>query len=296
MATIIGTPGNDYLVGGIESDYLYGDAGSDDLYGEAGNDFLDGWLGNDRLFGGAGNDDLLGYDGNDILYGGTGNDRLYGEDDNDRLYGGLGNDFLTGQLGNDSLNGVANSPGSATATLSRRPGAGERDTLTGGGGGDVFELGMLLSLISGLPAVPTDLYLDGSSSGNAGFALINDFGTDDIILLANSPRYYFLSPVLVDGGTDGDIGIFARNSPSGDLIAVIRPDPANPTNLTNLSLADPRFTSISFEPPSRDSFPPPTPPATPLPPIPTPFDPLPFEPLPIFPVDLIPPISLPFLL
>jgi hypothetical protein len=147
---------------------------------------------------------------------------------------------------------------------------------------------MLLSL-SGLPTVPIDLYLDGASGSTAGFALITDFNFDtvsgDRILLANSPRDYFLSPVLVEGGDISDIGIFARTGSSGDLIAVIKNPPPG------LSLGSSYFTRISFEPPSRDSFPPPTPLPTPLPPIPIPFDPLPFELLPILPIDLIPPIS-----
>lgn len=287
---LLGGTGFDYLNGGSGADYLFGDLNADDLYGEAGNDFLDGWYGDDRLFGGGENDRLLGYFGNDSLYGGIGNDTLAGEADNDRLDGGLGNDNLYGGIGNDTLNGVANSPDPVTTTSFRRPGAGEKDTLTGGPGDDVFELGVLWSF-SNLPPVPIDLYLDGSSSGNAGFALITDFNTaTDKILLANRPRDYFLSPVLVDGGAAGDIGIFARNSGSGDLIAVIRNAP------TNLSLAGTYFTRIPFEPPSIDSFPPPTPLPTPLPPISTPFDPLPFELLPILPVDLIAPISLPVLL
>jgi hypothetical protein len=59
MATILGTPGDDWLVGGDGPDSLDGGAGSDDLQGGAGDDVLRGGTGHDGLTGGAGRDTFV---------------------------------------------------------------------------------------------------------------------------------------------------------------------------------------------------------------------------------------------
>ena len=67
--TLLGTNGNDIMLGGL---------GADTLIGEAGNDVLNGSLGRDTLMGGAGDDDLNGGLGRDVLIGGLGDDHLAG--------------------------------------------------------------------------------------------------------------------------------------------------------------------------------------------------------------------------
>ncbi len=108
MATIKGTPGDDFFQGdqnGVPED--------DEMFGLAGSDQMSGLGGDDRMFGGAGNDVLFGdnngFIGNDRLDGGIGDDKLFGGDGNDSLLGGDGDDRLFGELGRDVLSGEAGS-------------------------------------------------------------------------------------------------------------------------------------------------------------------------------------------
>ena len=112
MATINGTPNNDFIIGTDEDD---------EIFGLNGNDVLLGLGGNDRLFGGNGNDNALGGDGDDFADGGDGDDTLRGEAGNDQLFGGDGADFLFDGTGDDLLDGGA---GWDRAGISGAPGAG----------------------------------------------------------------------------------------------------------------------------------------------------------------------------
>ena len=80
-ATMLGSSGNDLLIGGAGQDFLLGGPGNDTIRG-AGNE--------DRLFGGSGNDVLLGDRGNDTLEGQAGSDLLIWNngDGSDELNGG----------------------------------------------------------------------------------------------------------------------------------------------------------------------------------------------------------------
>ncbi len=64
--------------------------------------FLLGTAGNDTILGGIGKDDLAGAGGNDLLLGNSGDDKLTGGDGNDVLNGGEGGDVMTGGAGNDT--------------------------------------------------------------------------------------------------------------------------------------------------------------------------------------------------
>jgi Ca2+-binding RTX toxin-like protein len=130
VATIVGTPGADFLdgtpgpdvihgLGGVDSidglagddvicggegdDFLYGGAGADLLSGDAGADNLDGDDGDDTLLGGSGNDYLSGGDGDDLLRGQLGDDWSWGEAGDDRIQDGPGDDGLEGGDGKDKL-------------------------------------------------------------------------------------------------------------------------------------------------------------------------------------------------
>lgn len=92
--TIIGTEGDDELVGDNSNDQIQGLQGNDQIAGEAGDDLLKG---------NQGNDSINGKDGNDILLGGAGNDSLDGGDGEDFLVGGIGLDSLTGWNGGDTF-------------------------------------------------------------------------------------------------------------------------------------------------------------------------------------------------
>jgi len=69
--------------------------------GRSGNDVVVGTPGDDVLVGGSGNDVLCGLGGDDVLLGGSGNDHLDGGPDIDALTGGSGNDTLINGETND---------------------------------------------------------------------------------------------------------------------------------------------------------------------------------------------------
>lgn len=91
---IVGTKGDDTLVGTEKQDHIFGRAGNDTISGLAGGDFLFGQRGNDRVTGGDGNDWVWGRPGDDVVDGGAGDDRIrvgYGVD---TAQGGPGNDAV----------------------------------------------------------------------------------------------------------------------------------------------------------------------------------------------------------
>lgn len=89
---IVGTAGDDTLVGTDRRDFIHGKAGNDTLAGNGGSDLL---------FGGRGHDTVSGDDGRDFGWGGPGNDTLEGGAHGDVLYAGHGVDTLEGGGGND---------------------------------------------------------------------------------------------------------------------------------------------------------------------------------------------------
>ena len=148
----IGTPGNDFLVGGNTTrDLIIGLAGDDILTGAGagdvicggyGNDIITGGAGNDRVSGGPGDDDITlgsGNDkarggwGSDRIVGGTGNDVLWGNGGNDRMFGEAGADVMHGNLGADDMSGGEG--------RDRLRGLKGNDTIAGGPGNDRLEGG-----------------------------------------------------------------------------------------------------------------------------------------------------------
>ena len=153
---VLGTTGDDVLVGAADS-HLHGGDGNDVLVAGPGNNELFGDNGNDMLFSGSGNDLLDGGAGNNTANyslatagvtvstaelgpqhtGGAGVDtlvnidNLIGSNFNDHLTGDQGNNMLNGGLGNDVLNG-----GAGDDILIGGPG---NNTLTGGTGHDTFQ-------------------------------------------------------------------------------------------------------------------------------------------------------------
>ncbi|MCI5048789.1 MAG: type I secretion C-terminal target domain-containing protein [Rickettsiales bacterium] len=114
--------------GGDGNDLVIGHNADDWLNGSAGNDELRGRGGNDHLTGGSGDDTLKGGDGNDYMIGGSGNDRMLGQNNDDVLYGLDGNDRLNGGNGIDRLYGGADNDVLA--------GGGSHDELFGEDGDD----------------------------------------------------------------------------------------------------------------------------------------------------------------
>lgn len=130
---LAGGTGSDVVRGGTGDDTVNGGAGDDLLFGEGGADIMEGGLGDDRLTGAGGADTLFGGDGEDTLAGGGNDDRLVGGADADLLRGGRGADTLVGSAGGDRLRGGRDDD------LLR--GGGGRDLLDGAAGDDVMMAG-----------------------------------------------------------------------------------------------------------------------------------------------------------
>ncbi len=100
---VLGTPGNDNLVGTFERDVIYGLTGNDTIGGIGESDTLYGNEDDDVINGNQTNDLIIGGKGNDLLFGGKGDDQIYGDLGNDTLIGGLGQDILFGGPGLDTF-------------------------------------------------------------------------------------------------------------------------------------------------------------------------------------------------
>ncbi len=147
-------PDNDTIWNG---NILVGTAGQNNLIGTPDNDLILGLDGNDILNGKAGDDVICGGEGNDLIYGELGTDYLDGGNHNDVLNGGTGDfDVLIGGEGNDTLldpDGVADlqgGPGNDQVNLSLRAGwrtpdgkAEFRERFAAGLGNDTVTLGIL---------------------------------------------------------------------------------------------------------------------------------------------------------
>ena len=75
------------------------------MVGTDGDDVILGLRGRDTIDGKGGNDLICGGGGKDTIYGGPGDDRLYGGPRDDTISGGPGNDSLFGHKGDDHLIG-----------------------------------------------------------------------------------------------------------------------------------------------------------------------------------------------
>jgi Ca2+-binding RTX toxin-like protein len=213
-----------------------GDNGNDSLDGGAGSDSLLGGIGNDILDGGAGTDTMRGGDGVDLAdfasagldisvdlttgrAKGDGTDLLFdienivtGEGD-DSLTGSVSANNLDGGAGTDSLNGGAGNDTLAGCFYGANGGQGEVDTLTGGAGADLFQLGWSGGCF----------YDDGSSSntGRSDYALIKDFtvGTDRLQLDGVASNYYIGASGVT--GVSGQ-GLWLEQGTTDELVAIFQ--------------------------------------------------------------------------
>ncbi len=185
-------PNNGDLINNLT---LYGD-----MYGEVSDDYLTGTPDvGDHLEGGAGNDTLDGFGGGDILEGGSGDDSLSttGSSDTTRyntLDGGEGNDTLVGGQQYDWLKG----------------GTGD-DEMTGGDGGNFFELGFEYDFDTGETFgfghdIITDFsdgdYLDFHVAGDGGMLTVTYMGNDSLIRIGEGTS--FESSVLLQNYIIGE--------------------------------------------------------------------------------------------
>ncbi|HMJ96488.1 MAG TPA: Ig-like domain-containing protein, partial [Thermoleophilaceae bacterium] len=105
IATLVGTAGNDRLVGTRHDDVIVARAGNDVVRALGGDDKVCDNDGTDHVILGAGEDEAGGGNGSDHIDGGSGDDWLAGRNGNDVITGGAGADRLIGELGNDTLRG-----------------------------------------------------------------------------------------------------------------------------------------------------------------------------------------------
>jgi Ca2+-binding RTX toxin-like protein len=154
IENVVGSDGNDSLLGDSLANVLYGGIGDDTLDGGAGNDWVsyagaatavtvnlnasnssgahgnDSLIGIENVLGGGSADSILGDSLANLLDGANGNDTLNGGNDNDTLLGGIGNDSLLGGNGDDSL-----LAGDGNDWLQGQDG---NDTLVSGGSNDTL--------------------------------------------------------------------------------------------------------------------------------------------------------------
>ncbi len=104
-ATLVGTDGNDVLVGTSGPDVVSAGAGDDVIRGLGGWDVICAGDGDDVVRGGSGRDTIEGGDGDDRLFGGGGADRILGGDGDDIVRGGREGDTLQGGAGSDRIFG-----------------------------------------------------------------------------------------------------------------------------------------------------------------------------------------------
>jgi Ca2+-binding RTX toxin-like protein len=87
-ATIVGTSGDDVLVGAGNADVIYGGGGNDFMRGRGGYDTICGGSGRDLIYAGPKNDVVIGDSGRDEIHGGAGTDNILGDPGNDTIDGG----------------------------------------------------------------------------------------------------------------------------------------------------------------------------------------------------------------
>lgn len=177
LPTMLGTSGNDDLIGTQGKDVISALAGDDTVDGADGNDIICGNDGDDTIVGGDGNDLLLGGDGKDDIHGGNGRDRLRGNRGRDVLHGGPGRDGLLGGRGPDSAS-YRTSSGPVMIDLSAKTAAGSDAS------------GDLLKSIESLTGSAHDDVLRGDNRKNTLIGLAGDdqlFGGGNIDRIKGGP-------------------------------------------------------------------------------------------------------------
>ena len=86
------------VIGTVGDDNLLGTNCGETIDGRAGDDNIDARDGNDVIVGGDGDDHIIAGSGNDVVYAGAGNDVVFGGSGNDIVFGGAGNDYLYGEV------------------------------------------------------------------------------------------------------------------------------------------------------------------------------------------------------
>ena len=92
---IMGLEGNDIIRGGNGDNIIIGGPGDNQLYGGQGNNIILGsGTGTNQLYGGGGNNIVIAGQGSTLIVAGKGNDKLYGGGGNNVFIGGPGADYF----------------------------------------------------------------------------------------------------------------------------------------------------------------------------------------------------------
>lgn len=203
---IVGTPGNDVLVGSDKNDTISGLGGDDEIIAKAGNDLIDGGSGADQIIAGSGNDSIIGGSGvdqisgeggndtilggqqDDLIFGGGNEDVIKGEKGFDRLFGDKGNDKISGGDGNDNISGGDG--------IDNMTGDNGNDNLFGGQGND------LLSGDKGNDRLNGDSGKDTLLGGQGNDYLFGGIGSDSLV---GGDGNDTLIGSVVTGGSEIDI-------------------------------------------------------------------------------------------
>ncbi len=184
QGNIIGTDGDDVILGSSSADFIDGKDGDDRICGAGGADTIKGGPGNDVILGQGGRDKIRGGSGDDFIHGGKGRDTLRGGSGDDVIEGGGGRDKIFGGKGDDDIGG-----GNKGDTIKGGPGFdfiegnGGQDVIEGGSGGDVIEGGAGRDSLFGGKG---DDDINGGSNddlvfgGSGSDVLIGEDGSDDI--------------------------------------------------------------------------------------------------------------------
>lgn len=219
---IAGLAGDDTITGGAGADVIYGGDGGDLLSGDAGGDTLIAGAGADILFGDDGDDILLGGAGRDTLVGGSGSDTAdfrYTPLDGaaglviDLRYGNAASrsapsvaidrfvsvENLADSVGDDVVRGT-------TADNRLTSGRGN-DTITGGGGQDVF-------IFDNRVDIGSDRITDFTWGRQIWLTHYTDLGSDRAVELSGG-KFWVDVAGLNTGNVEGDRAIDIGTSAGG---------------------------------------------------------------------------------
>ncbi|MEM7237283.1 MAG: hypothetical protein AAF501_05600 [Pseudomonadota bacterium] len=159
------------IFGNNSDNELVGTGGNDWLLGFWGDDDMDGGDGNDIMFGGGGNDSMQGGAGCDLVFGGWGNDTVQGGADSDYVFGGSGNDILYGDNASDEgvvdtdFNFVTNGSFEDTSGM-RQTNFGFVGAIPGWTNAQPGNAEVVFDGIVGMPASEGELWVDTGTVGN----------------------------------------------------------------------------------------------------------------------------------
>ena len=131
VENVVGSDGNDTIMGNGEANKLSGRGGNDKIEGGGGDDTITGGGGDNNLSGGTGNDTITGGNSDDTIDGGGGADNIKSGNGDDDISGGSGTDTIDAGSGADKIDG-----GDDVDTITA--GAGD-DDIAGGEGNDTIK-------------------------------------------------------------------------------------------------------------------------------------------------------------